>query len=107
LKTENLMSSMKTSQFSTLSASPSLFFASLAVLLAVAIPNFAALPQAQASDVGFQGPYAPASWTFSANGGGGSVITTGAPSSITLNSGNAGSPYSTDYTTQGAAPRFC
>jgi len=52
----------------------------------------------------FAGPYAPANWTFSANGGDGSVDTTGAPNSITLNGSDsqADNFINTDYTTTAA-----
>lgn len=52
----------------------------------------------------FAGPYAPANWTFSANGGDGSVDTTGAPNSITLNGSDSqtGNFINTDYTTMAA-----
>jgi hypothetical protein len=58
-------------------------------------------PQAQASIVGFQGPYDPANWTLTTNGGNGSVDTSGAPTSITLIGSDTGSGIQifTDYTT--------
>lgn len=40
---------------------------------------------------GFAGNYAPANWTFTANGGDGSVDTSGAPASITLTGNDNGS----------------
>lgn len=52
----------------------------------------------------FSGPYAPANWTFNANGGNGQVITTGAPASITL-IGNDNGVYNlnTDFTIEAVA----
>ncbi len=53
----------------------------------------------------FAGVYAPASWTLAANGGNGSVDTTGAPGSISLTGSNQrvgfdfGPSINTDYTT--------
>jgi hypothetical protein len=50
----------------------------------------------------FSGPYAPPNWTFTANGGSGSVDTSGAPASITLTGNdNGGSNINTDYTIAG------
>ena len=47
----------------------------------------------------FSGPYAPAAWTFNANGGSGSVNTGGAPASIVLTGNDAlGANINTDYT---------
>ena len=65
---------------------------------------FVALPQAKAVIVGFEGPYAPANWTLTTNGGDGSVVTLGAPTSITLIGSDTGSfnPISTDFTTLAA-----
>jgi hypothetical protein len=58
-------------------------------------------PQAQASIVGFQGPYDPANWTLTTNGGNGSVDTSGAPASVILAGSNTGSfsQIFTDFTT--------
>jgi len=58
-------------------------------------------PQAQASIVGFQGPYDPANWTLTTNGGNGSVDTSGAPASVMLVGSDAGSfsQIFTDFTT--------
>ena len=52
----------------------------------------------------FAGDYAPANWTFNANGGDGSVDTTSAPSSITLsgNDNNTGGIF-TNYTINASA----
>jgi hypothetical protein len=53
--------------------------------------------------VGFQGPYAPQNWTLTDNSGDGSVVTTGAPTSITLfGSNNVIGAARTDFTTQAA-----
>ena len=62
---------------------------------------FVASPQAKAVIVGFQGPYAPANWTLTTNGGDGSVVTLGAPTSITLigSATGSGNPIPTDFTT--------
>jgi len=49
--------------------------------------------------VGFQGPYAPVNWTLTTNRGDGSVDTSGAPGSITLQGSNNGAGNSTDFTT--------
>jgi len=49
--------------------------------------------------VGFQGPYAPVNWTLTTNGGSGSVNTSGAPTSITLEGSDDGAGNSTDFTT--------
>jgi hypothetical protein len=78
-------------------------------LLALGIASAAALtPPAKAVQLqqDFAGPYAPANWTLTTNGGDGSVNTAGAPSSITLNgsdSGSAGNFINTDYTISAAA----
>ena len=63
---------------------------------------FVASPQAKAVIVGFQGPYAPANWTLTTNGGDGSVVTLGAPTSITLIGNDNGVGANTDFTTLAA-----
>ncbi len=65
---------------------------------------FVASPQAKAVIVGFEGPYAPANWTLTTNGGDGSVVTLGAPTSITLigSAIGSGNPIPTDFTTLAA-----
>lgn len=70
------------------------------IALAGATLGLAASPgQAITLQSGFEGDYAPANWTFNANGGSGSVNTTAAPSSISLTGNNAGSAnIFTDYT---------
>jgi hypothetical protein len=60
---------------------------------------FVASPQAKAVIVGFEGPYAPANWTLTTNGGDGSVVTLGAPTSITLIGNNNDVGANTDFTT--------
>ncbi len=52
----------------------------------------------------FSGPYAPANWTFNANGGDGSVDLSGVPDEITLIGNDNGQPLiNTDYTVIAAA----
>ena len=48
----------------------------------------------------FAGDYAPGNWTFNANGGGGSIVTSGAPGNIVLRSSDDGSSgnVNTDFT---------
>jgi hypothetical protein len=72
------------------------FFAML-----VAAGLFSSVGPAQAAIVGFQGPYAPANWTLTTNGGDGSVDTSGAPASVTLFGSDNGSAQQifTDFTT--------
>ena len=70
----------------------------LMLALAAGITSFAQNAQAELI-VGFQGPYAPVNWTLTTNGGSGSVNTSGAPTSITLEGSDAGSGNSTDFTT--------
>jgi len=72
------------------------FFAML-----VAAGLFSSVGPAQAAIVGFQGPYAPANWTLSTNGGDGSVNTSGAPASVTLfgSDNGSGQQIFTDFTT--------
>ena len=74
--------------------------------LASATLGLAASPShAVTLQTGFAGDYAPANWIFNANGGDGSVNTTGVPSSITLRGNNDGvsSNIFTDYTTTATA----
>ena len=71
--------------------------------LASATLGLAASPShAVTLQTGFAGDYAPANWIFNANGGDGSVNTTGVPSSITLTGNDAGGNVNanifTDYT---------
>jgi len=93
----------------TSSPPPSLLRQSKALsLLALGIASAAALtPPAKAVQLqqDFAGPYAPANWTLTTNGGDGSVNTAGAPSSITLNGSDSGSNnfINTDYTISAAA----
>jgi MYXO-CTERM domain-containing protein len=69
-----------------------------------ALASAAGLALAGAAFGQFSGPYAPANWTFNANGGDGSVNTAGAPASIILTGNNNGSgPIDTDYTIMAAA----
>ena len=47
----------------------------------------------------FSGPYAPANWTFNANGGDGSINLSAVPNAITLVGNDNGQPQvNTDYT---------
>jgi len=69
----------------------------LAMLVAAGLLSSAGTTQA--AIVGFQGPYAPVNWTLTTNGGSGSVDTSGAPTSITLEGSNSGRGNSTDFTT--------
>jgi hypothetical protein len=69
----------------------------LAMLVAAGLLSSAGTTQA--AIVGFQGPYAPVNWTLTTNGGSGSVNTSGAPTSITLQGSNNGSGNFTDFTT--------
>ena len=71
----------------------------LAMLVAAGLLSSAGTTQA--AIVGFQGPYAPVNWTLTTNGGDGSVNTSGAPTSITLQGSNngSGSGNFTDFTT--------
>jgi hypothetical protein len=72
----------------------------LAMLVAAGL--FSSAGPAQAAIVGFQGPYVPANWTLSTNGGNGSVDTSGAPASVTLFGNDTGSGQQqifTDFTT--------
>jgi hypothetical protein len=72
----------------------------LAMLVAAGLLSSAGT--AQAAIVGFQGPYDPANWTLTPNGGNGSVDTSGAPTSITLVGSDTGSNIGlrfTDFTT--------
>ena len=64
--------------------------------LSLAALSLAFAAPAEAS--GFSGPYAPANWTFTANGGDGSVNTAGAPASINLTGSNNGIGEPTNYT---------
>jgi hypothetical protein len=70
-----------------------------AILVAASLLFFAG--SAQAVIVGFQGPYDPANWTLTTNGGDGYVDTAGAPSLITLFGSNtaSNSQIFTDFTT--------
>lgn len=72
-----------------------------AVALLSAAFMLVASPQAQASIVGFQGPYDPANWTLTTNGGNGFVYTSGAPASVILAGSDTGSSSQkfTDFTT--------
>jgi hypothetical protein len=55
------------------------------------------LSTAQTARADFSGPYAPANWTFNANGGDGSAVNDGI--TLTLTGNNAGGAFiSTDYT---------
>jgi uncharacterized protein (TIGR03382 family) len=64
-----------------------------------ALAACAGLAMAGAAFGQFSGPYAPANWTFNANGGDGSVDTSGAPGLIALTGNNNGfGPIDTDYT---------
>jgi hypothetical protein len=96
-------------RFMTSSPPPSVLRQSKALsLLALGIASAAALtPPAKAVQLqqDFAGPYAPANWTLTTNGGDGSVNTAGAPSSITLNGSDTGSldSINTDYTISAAA----
>ncbi|MFM9088553.1 MAG: hypothetical protein ACKOPT_10500 [Cyanobium sp.] len=75
-------------------------------LLASAISLIAATPAlANGTQLGFDGVYAPANWTFSNTDADGSVVTTVAPNSITITGGknNSGLPGTTDYVTTAAA----
>jgi hypothetical protein len=69
----------------------------LAMLVAAGLLSSAGTTQA--AIVGFQGPYAPDNWTLTTNGGDGSVVTSGAPTSITLIGSDAGTGNFTDFTT--------
>ncbi len=73
---------------------------SISVYVASAVV-FGSLPSQAQVVSGFQGPYAPANWTFTSPGPGSSVNTAAAPASITL-IGADGSPFvakNTDYVT--------
>jgi hypothetical protein len=71
----------------------------LAMLVAAGL--FSSAGPAQAAIVGFQGPYDPANWTLTPNGGNGSVDMLLAPTSITLIGSDTGSfsQIFTDFTT--------
>ena len=69
----------------------------LAMLVAAGL--FSSAGPAQAAIVGFQGPYDPANWTLTPNGGNGSVDMLLAPTSITLIGSDAGTGNFTDFTT--------
>lgn len=58
---------------------------------------------ALADDVGFTGNYGVGNWTFNANGGGGSVDTSGMPGSFTIHGNNSGGGgINTTFTTTAA-----
>ncbi len=83
--------------FTTKSVNKTLFF-----ILFATVASLVSLPSHGQIVSGFQGPYVPASWTFSTPGPGGSVNTAAVPASISL-TGTSGSYYNlntkTDYTT--------
>jgi len=70
----------------------------LMLALVAGFTCFARNAQAAIVIVGFQGPYAPVNWTLTTNGGDGSVDTSGAPGSITLQGSNNESGNFTDFT---------
>ncbi len=65
----------------------------------------AGLALAAAANAQFSGPYAPGNWTFTNNGGDGSVNTAGAPASVQIIGDNGGAPggQDTDFTIAAAA----
>ena len=69
-----------------------------------AVASVAGLALASAAFGQFSGPYAPGNWSFTANGGSGSVNTGGAPASIMLTGNDAGGTnVNTDFTIVAAA----